>query len=152
MSKRVCVDCGSNKSLLITCRMCDSPDMRCRLDDECQDLQRPCSKCGHEQPGRWGCGGDNGKHLLAPGEKGAKCHICDDWTYCLKHLIKCSCGEDHYFCKDCSFDVRCREEKCNLYFCKNGRLFDDIPETTFCDAHVPRPFKKRLVDLVSLKI
>jgi hypothetical protein len=144
-----CVSCKKDKKLtkLTECRMCDSTALYC-IDDECADCQQPCVVCEQQQPGRWACGGEG--HILNKMEETFKCMICDEWEYCLKHITMCSCGLEHYFCKSCKDEYRCRFEMCKVYLCpESGQLLQDVPESTFCDAHVPQPFKKRLVDLVN---
>lgn len=147
-----CTECKKSKKLakLTYCRMCASNALYC-IDDECADLQKPCANCKQQQPGRWACGGEG--HMLSKMEGTYKCMICDEWEYCVKHVTKCGCGLDHYFCKNCEDDYRCRDEKCNVCLCpESGQLIKDVRESTFCDAHVPRPFKKRLVDLINKSI
>lgn len=143
-----CVSCKKDKKLskLTPCRMCDSPLLYCK-DDECADLQEPCSVCNQQQPGRWACGGEG--HLMKKGEKTYKCMICDEFEYCRIHVTQCACALDHYFCAHCKDEYRCRGNKCTNYLCpESGQLLQNVPESTFCDAHIPRPFKKRLVDLI----
>lgn len=144
----VCVSCNKDKRLdkLTTCRMCDSFALYCKAD-ECADLQEPCKTCGQEQPGRWACGGEG--HLLLQKEKTFKCVICDEFEWCIRHIKKCACGQDHYFCKSCRDDVKCRFNGCTRYLCPEfGQLIQGVEQSTFCDEHVPRPLKRRLVELV----
>ena len=149
MSKSACHSCLRERDAfkLTTCRMCDAPDEYCK-SDKCAYNQEPCYRCGQEQPGCWACGGEG--HLLKRNEPAFKCMICGEFEYCLKHLKKCACGQEHYFCNFCADNYRCQGKKCSLYFCpEKGQLLTDVKESTFCDAHVPRPFKRRLVDLIN---
>ena len=148
-----CVSCKKEKKLskLTTCRMCCSLELYC-TGDECADGQEPCVHCGQQQPGRWACGGEG--HMLSKMEKTFKCMICDEFEYCAKHIKYCSCGaKGHYFCKMCADEHNCRfdgDQRCSVYLCpEGGQLLKGVPESTFCDAHVPRPFKRRLVDLIN---
>ena len=143
-----CVSCKKEKKLskLTTCRMCKSLELYC-IDDECADLQQPCVHCKQQQPGRWACGGEG--HMLSKMQETYKCMICDEWEYCWRHVTKCACGLEHYFCINCRDDHRCRDDSCNDYFCpESGQLLQGVSESTFCDAHIPKPFKRRLVDLI----
>ena len=146
-----CFSCKKIKdeSKLTTCRMCDSERLYCK-SDYCADLQEPCETCGCEQPGRWTCMAKN-EHMLKRGQETHKCVECDEWDYCLDHVVKCECGEGevHYVCRDGWCESKCRKDNCNVRLCKKGRLIAGIPETLFCDKHIPKNnFKRRLVEAV----
>lgn len=147
-----CYSCQKWKptSKLTTCRMCESPTLYC-ISEKCS--QDPCETCGREQPGNWKCDSYGHEHILKRGQETHKCVVCDEFDYCLKHLIQCSCGEGetHYLCKDYSCDekTRCKGKNCNKRLCPNGELIKGISETVFCDEHIPKhKFKRRLIEAV----
>lgn len=148
----VCFSCKKTKNIskLTTCRMCDSPNLYCKSDN-CADLQEPCEKCGHIQPGRWACSGKK-EHMLKRGQETHKCVECDEWYLCLEHLSKCECGERdevHYVCKNGWCESRCQESNCDVYLCRNAQLIEGIEATLFCNRHIPKEkFKRRLIDTI----
>lgn len=153
-----CFSCQKWKhaSKLTTCRMCESPVLYCK-SDKCSSNQNNCQTCGRENPGNWMCDRYGKEHLLKRGQKTHVCVRCDEFEYCLKHLVICSCGigGTHYFCDDdgpCVEETTCKGEECRKRLCCNGELIEGIPETVFCDEHIPRDkFKKRLIEAAATK-